>query len=141
MRPEDLEGIIKIENAVQLHPWPKASFEQALRLKQFCVVVEDEGVITGYGVGLAGHGRTIAALTTPSANALYAAWEDEARHAGAPFMWAETELENAAARARLVRFGFQVTGTRPHFYGAGKDALVWQKPLEKNAAKQDAESA
>jgi ribosomal protein S18 acetylase RimI-like enzyme len=127
MKPEDLPQIMALENAVQLHPWPQAAFEQALRLGQTCLVYEEDGEVLGYGVADKGHGRTIAAKTIHAAGELYRTWFEAARAAGAPSLYAEIEGTNEAARARLQRFGFGKIGTRPSFYGPGLDAEVWSK--------------
>jgi len=128
MQFQDLDQILVLENQHQVHPWPRAVFEQALRLKQFCIVYEEEGDLTAYGVADKGHGRTICATTIEGADAIYHGWFSHAREVNAPTIYAEIETDNRAARIRLKRYGFTQTGSIPSFYGAGKAAQFWYRP-------------
>lgn len=133
MQESDLDTIVAMENELQPHPWPRAGFEQALRLKQHCMVYEEDGAIKGYGIADRGHGRTIAARSMKAAGYLYRAWFEHAAQAQAVILMAEIEADNAAARARLERFGFTHAGDRPHFYGAGCPAQVWSRPVTQSS--------
>jgi hypothetical protein len=128
----DLNQIIALEKAHQLHPWPKEAFEQALRIGHYCCVYEEghphdpEAVkITAYGVANKGHGRTICATGVEGADAIYKAWFDYGTAQGIKEYYAEIEPENRAARIRLKHFGFRLGGVRAHFYGIDKPAHAW----------------
>lgn len=130
----DLDAILIMEKQHQLHPWPREAFEQALRLKQYCCVYEEDYPhgpetvkITAYGVADKGHGRTICAIGVEGASAIYKAWFDYGAAIGAKEYYAEIEPENRAARIRLKHFGFELRGEIPHFYGLGKPAQVWAR--------------
>ena len=127
MLPEDLDQVMEMESR-QHKPWPRYGFGQAMRLGHYCPVVEDErGNILGYGVTDGGHGRNIYATSGRAALAIYKEWFSRAKELGAPVLWAETDKDNVAAIAMLVRFGFEKAGVRPSFYGAGIDAIVWTR--------------
>jgi ribosomal protein S18 acetylase RimI-like enzyme len=130
----DLDTIVSLEREHQLHPWPKAAFEQAIRLGQNCQVFEENGTITAYGVSNKGHGRTVMALSVAGADVMYRSWFE---HAGdAPFLWAQIEPENRAARVRLKRFGFEKAGRVPSLYGPGIDGEVWRKRTQEYRTDQ-----
>lgn len=138
MQLTDLDKIVELEQEHQLHPWPRAAFEQAIRLYQNCKVYEEDSVIIGYGVANGPHGRTIYASTIEAADALYVAWLESA---GTSIPWAQIEPENHAARVRLQRFGFARIGIVPSLYGPGINAEVWRKRTQEHTTEQGSKSA
>jgi len=149
MKIDDLDKIVALEKSLQVHPWPKIAFRQAIEIGQFCIVYEEpvnldggtEKHLIGYGVADRGHGRTIAALSMKAANALYGAWMRYAEQIGVEELYAELEASNEVARLRLERFGFQRAGERKHFYGVGSHAEVWTKRTEKTIDSQTSQAA
>jgi ribosomal protein S18 acetylase RimI-like enzyme len=137
---EDLDVVVVLDQEYQPNPWPRYGFARALELKQnFKVVVEngeDGEIILGYGISDGGHGRLIFARTMQAAGLLYRDWFRDAREKGATELTAQIEPSNTAARHRLERFGFQIKGERPHFYGVGKHAQVWSKKLPAEGEKE-----
>ncbi len=138
MTPQDLDQIMPIEQSVQPHAWPREAFLQAIALNQYCIVYEENNIIEAYGCSDYGHGRTIAATTVEGADAIYRGWLTAAREAGVDKVYAEIETTNRAARIRLKRFGFQMIGTKPNFYGVGQDAQVWERQTVQNDTEENA---
>jgi ribosomal-protein-alanine N-acetyltransferase len=128
MEEKDLDQIVVLEKLHQASPWPWISFVYAIRAGQECVVVERENEIIGYAVWDKGHGRTICAVSAKAALLLYQAWYSFVKNKGILEMNAETPENAIAPIAMLERFGFNRIGTRPSFYGAGINAIVWSRP-------------
>lgn len=129
MQSTDIDTVLCMEREKQSTPWPRASFEQVLRLQQWSVVAEEDGVIEGYAVAdmTNGHGRTICSVRPNVAIRLYQAWLDSAVAAGLPYVYVEVEEHNIRARQMLEHYAFQVIGVKPHFYGVNSSAVGYRK--------------
>jgi ribosomal protein S18 acetylase RimI-like enzyme len=131
MTSDDLDQVVKIEEDLQPHPWPRSAFEQAIKVGQrCCVVVDESGVIVGYGVADRGHGRTIAARNPFAAAKLYRDWFEYALNSGVEEVYAEIEPDNVFARVRLEKHGLEFVGIRPNFYGPSKPAEVYRRTIK-----------
>jgi len=50
MKDEDLADITRIEKRAYTHPWTMGIFKDCMRVGYYCQVLEQDGVIHGYGV-------------------------------------------------------------------------------------------
>lgn len=132
MLADDLGAVMELEQVRQVRAWPRVGFEQALRLKQFCVVAEDRGDVAGYFVAdmRDGHGRTICSIRPAVAVRLYKAWFEASAAAGLRHLYGEIEESNVRSIRMIEHYGFKKIGVRPHFYGVGKSAVAYYKVLE-----------
>jgi ribosomal protein S18 acetylase RimI-like enzyme len=55
--------------------------------------------------------------------------ENSSRTAGAAAMWLHVDAENAAAIRVYERSGYGVSGREEDYYGRGRAALIYAKPL------------
>jgi ribosomal protein S18 acetylase RimI-like enzyme len=127
MLPQDVPVCCEMMQQLQKHAWPPMSYDQALRLQQLCIVYEGTTGIRGYLVADKGHARSAVCREPFVVGPLYRAWVEHAQALGVTTLTAETDPENAPMKARLERYGFEIVGMRPHFFGAGLPAIVWAR--------------
>jgi ribosomal-protein-alanine N-acetyltransferase len=140
--PQDLEGVLAVDDASFTRPWTRAMYESeflnqatahlyVLRLPECRVagyiavwLVVDEVHINNVAVRPEYRGRGLGSAL------LTFALEEGARH-GAPRATLEVRRSNGAARRLYERFGFQVAGVRRDYYShPTEDALVlWREPV------------
>mgnify|MGYP000016847828 CR=1 FL=1 len=140
MTEDDLDGVMRIEEACYDFPWGPGIFNDCMRVGYCCRVAELDGEIVGYailsfGAGEAhllnicvamdwqGRGVAGALLDGVMADALR-------RKAGTLFL--EVRPSNLAARRLYRSRGFREIGVRRHYYPADEgreDALVLSRGL------------
>ena len=140
MTDSDLDGVMAIESVIYTHPWTRGNFADALATGNECVVMEQQGVMTGYAVLASGAGE--AHLLNLS---IAAAWQrrglgrtllhyvmDLARAIKVHKMFLEVRCSNAAALALYAQAGFREIGVRRDYYPAHagrEDAIVLERVL------------
>jgi ribosomal-protein-alanine acetyltransferase len=138
----DLDAVVALERAIfPDDAWPRDKFEDDLSTPfAHFVVIESDGVITGYAIAQHLPGNDVADIQNIAvaaahrgeglgANLLDAlvAWCDS-RNASAVML--EVRADNETAQAMYATRGFQTIATRPGYYQpAGVDALVMRREV------------
>lgn len=139
MALDDLAAVQEIERLSFSTPWPAYALEQELtgnRLARYVVARAGEAIVAFAGVWLM---VDDAHITTFS---VHPEWRrrgvgqqlllgviDLAREIGARRLTLEVRATNEAAQRLYERFGFDVVGRRPAYYGDnGEDALIMTTP-------------
>jgi ribosomal-protein-alanine N-acetyltransferase len=140
MRADDLAAVIAIENVVYEFPWSQGNFADSILAGYCCRVLEQQGMLVGYGV------LTVAAGESHLLNLSIAAqWQrrglgrtllgcfvEEARRLGARILLLEVRPSNPAARALYESSGFELIAMRRAYYPAAQgkeDAIVMSLSL------------
>ena len=141
MLEADVETVAAIERAVHAHPWSHGNFVDSLASGYDCWIVECDGVIAGYIVGViaAGEAHLLNLSVAP-------AWQrrgigieltryfvELARLEGAEKLFLEVRPSNRPARALYRAVGFRRIGVRRGYYPAGEDredAIVMELVLQ-----------
>ena len=135
MRPEDLDEVMAIEDAIYSHPWTRGNFADSLRAGYDCRTWRLDGELLGYFILMAAAGEahllnlSIAARHQRSGHgrALLREVAELARRRRAGSIYLEVRPSNLAAQTLYARFGFRRVGVRKAYYPsqAGReDALV-----------------
>jgi ribosomal-protein-alanine N-acetyltransferase len=136
MQLEDLPSVVQIDQMSFSLPWPEGSFryEVAKNKAARCLVAEAEdhriaAMIVSWIIVDEVHIATFATHTEfrnqGIGSALLRAALEDAGSLGAVRALLEVREGNAAAQAMYRRFGFEVTGRRPHYYrDNGETALL-----------------
>lgn len=137
----DLDAVVAIESEWSPTPWSRATFrnELAIAFSRSTVVVApaSPGEVWGYLVRwfVAGDVRLLAlAVRRDRRRRGLGRWMldallEEARKGNAACVTLEVAAENHAARALYASRGFCVVGRRGDYYGAGRDALLFDLRL------------
>jgi [ribosomal protein S18]-alanine N-acetyltransferase len=139
--PEDLDGVLAVDDACFTYPWTRADYERELAAPERCFIV----VARAPGVRVAAycsfwrifdeiHINNFAVLPALRRQGLGAALLAhvlaEGRRLGAPKATLEVRQSNEAAIQLYERAGFRRAGTRRHYYAKPlEDALIlWFEP-------------
>lgn len=137
-----LDAVMAIEVRAYPFPWSRGNFVDSIAAGYLtCCLVDDDGVLLGYLVAMAGFEEWHLLNVTVSpdhqgrglAQRLLRALEDHARASAATWIWLEVRPSNGRARALYARWGFEEVGVRRDYYpdggGRREDALVLRCPV------------
>ena len=135
MTAADLDSVCAIEQRIYPFPWSRGNFVDSMNSGYFCTILEDAGVIAGYGIFTAAAGESHLLNLSIDASfqrrgygrALLLHHADLARSLGAKSLLLEVRPSNAAARALYAAEGFEQIAVRRAYYPAGdtrEDALL-----------------
>lgn len=141
MRESDLDAVMEIELRAYPFPWTRGIFLDCLRAGYFAPVLEQDGVIVGYGVlSIAvDEGHVLNVCVDPSRQSrgwgrlLLGELLQWARRHAARRVFLEVRPSNTSAVALYHSEGFNEIGRRPRYYPAAnngrEDALVMAMEL------------
>lgn len=140
MSADDLEAVIAIELAAYEFPWTPGIFADCLRAGYRAWVVDQGGMVCGYGLlsAAAGEAHVLNVCIDPGqrrnglARLLMARLLDDARALGAQRVFLEVRPSNTGAVALYEDLGFNLVSRRPNYYPAAhgrEDALVMAMEL------------
>lgn len=140
MREDDLDAVVAIEQRAYPFPWTRGIFRDCLRAGYPAWLVEEAGVIAGYGVlsVAADEAHILNVCTAPEAQGrghgrrLLRALVQLARGHGAQRLFLEVRPSNPQAIALYHAEGFNEIGRRPRYYPAKdgrEDAIVMAMEL------------
>lgn len=135
MTRADLDAVNEIEQRSYPYPWTRGIFQDCLRVKYRCHVLEVDAAIAGYGIvsqpGDEAHLLNLCVHQDYRRGGLAALLLDflmrEASLGGADRMFLEVRPSNKAAVALYRGSGFRIIGRRPGYYPAKEgreDAVV-----------------
>ena len=124
MNRDDLDQVLAIENQAYGFPWARGIFEDCLRARYRCVVLERDGAVIGYGVMMTAVGEShVLNLCIADewrcrglGETLLRFLLDEARQTFSMRALLEVRPSNAAALALYRRLGFEKIGVRRRYY-------------------------
>ena len=136
----DVDAVYDIELAAYPFPWAKSIFEKAVSSTKYTVVVEDKGVICGYGVVsyIVGEAELLNICVSPTAQGrgigkqLLSHLVKQAAQSGNTDMYLEVREGNDPAIQLYTALGFNEVGRRPNYYPSSsgrEDALLMALPL------------
>ncbi len=135
MREDDLDAVMEIERRAYPFPWTRGIFRDCLRAGYPAWVLDDGGVLAGYGLLsiAAGEAHILNVCAAPEAQRrghgrqLVRTLLQQARGRGAQRVFLEVRPSNTAAIALYHAQGFNEIGRRPRYYPAAngrEDAIV-----------------
>ena len=140
MLPADLKAVARIEHAAYRYPWSHGIFRDCLLAGYQCLVLEADGLVTGYGVMsvASGEAHILNLCVHPSSQRMgygrqllnELLYKSEKLNADRVFL--EVRPSNEAALALYESAGFERIGTRPSYYQADygrEDAIVLARAL------------
>ena len=150
MTLEDVSAVANIEAAAYEFPWSRGIFRSCIDNGHHCWVLEQGGMVIGYGVLSTGAGEAhilnvcVAPLHQGRGHGAYLLQRvlDLARWHHAQRVFLEVRPSNELAHAMYGRAGFSEIGHRPNYYPARRgreDAIVMAMELLP-PNKSDAES-
>lgn len=136
----DLEAVTAIERQAYEFPWSRGIFVDCLRVPYVCEVLEEDGLVAGYGImSVAADEAHLLNLCVHAAarrRGLGGFMLDHllrrAAAEGARAVFLEVRPTNAQAIALYLRAGFARVGVRRNYYRAARaheDALVLARRL------------
>ena len=140
MREADLDAVMLVEERAYPYPWTRGIFRDCLRAGYPMWLLEQQGVIVGYGVLsiAAGEAHVLNLCTAPDHEGqglgarMLQALLKIARGHGAQRVFLEVRPSNPRAIALYQRSGFNEIGRRPRYYPARdgrEDAIVMAMEL------------
>ena len=135
MSEEDIEAVMHVENRAYEFPWSEAIFRDCLRVGYCCWVIEQDGVLIGYGVMSVAVGEShILNLcidpdyqSTGLGKKLLVHLLATAQEHNANMTFLEVRPSNFAAIKLYLGSGFDEIGSRRNYYPAKlgrEDALI-----------------
>jgi ribosomal-protein-alanine N-acetyltransferase len=135
MTLEDLDAVFAIEQTVQVYPWTRGNFADALSNEYVCCVDESDGEIRGYAVmmplldeaELLSVGVAAGQQRKGLGRAMLREMLDVAREKNIRRVFLEVRASNAAALALYRSAGFVEIGLRRDYYrnaGGYEDAIT-----------------
>lgn len=135
MKESDLADIICIEQNAYTHPWTIGIFRDCLRVGYYCQVLEQDGIIHGYGVmsEAVGEAHVLNVCVHPDSQCaglgrmLVDHLVASARRMGAEIALLEVRPSNRVAIGLYHDMGFCEVGTRRNYYpskNGREDALI-----------------
>lgn len=136
--PDDLPGLVTLEQEAFSDPWPPVSIQEALADERYIVLVAHSSRVI--------HGSVIASVARDEGEigrlAVAAAWRrhgigssllqaalDECSRRGVVRIFLEVRAPNQSACSLYEKIGFQRVGLRRRYYQNGEDAVVMEKLL------------
>ncbi|MFT7111328.1 MAG: ribosomal-protein-alanine N-acetyltransferase [Psychrobacter glaciei] len=143
MTVQDIDSIFEIEKLAYPFPWSKSLFEQAVQSTKYCVVLELDNKIAGYGIisFVVGEAELLNLCIAPAlqgkglANKLLTHLLEYAANIDNHEMFLEVRVSNAAAIHLYDKIGFNEIGRRKNYYptvGGKEDAILMAAPLFKD---------
>ena len=140
MREDDLDAVMRIEELAYAFPWTRGIFRDCLRAGYGAWVLEQDGVLIGYGVLsiAADEAHVLNLCTSPDAQGrghgrrLLRTLVAQARGRGVQRLFLEVRPSNPQAMALYEAEGFNEIGRRPRYYPAHdgrEDAVVMAMEL------------
>jgi [ribosomal protein S18]-alanine N-acetyltransferase len=141
MMPEDIPGVMQIENAAYQFPWSDGIFRDCLRVGYVCCVAELDGIV-GYSIMSTGAGEAhVLNLCVAEAYRnrgigaqMLAHLMEFARVLGVSEAFLEVRPSNTSAIRLYLSAGFAQIGVRRGYYqavGGREDAVVLRRMLAK----------
>lgn len=127
----DLPSVLRIEQAVQSHPWRESHFVNCLQQSGFALVAVNEANLVGYGLVSQGGGEAdlLNLAVVAECQGRGVATQLLRRlisHAAtvADTLFLEVRESNGSAQALYEKMGFNQVGERPNYYPAqrGREA-------------------
>ncbi len=148
MREQDLDQVLRIEEASYQHPWSRGIFRDCLRVGYHCRVYIREEEILGYTVHsvAVGEAHLLNLCVSPAhrsrghGRALLRHVLQEAGEQGARVLFLEVRASNRVAQALYHSEGFNEVGRRFDYYPAGQgreDALVFARTLGEHSTMEE----
>lgn len=143
MTAQDIDSIFEIEKQAYPFPWSKSLFEQAVQSTKYCVVLELNNKIAGYGIisFVVGEAELLNLCIAPAlqgkglANKLLTHLLEYAANIDNHEMFLEVRVSNTAAIHLYDKIGFNEIGRRKNYYptvGGKEDAILMAAPLFKD---------
>jgi ribosomal-protein-alanine N-acetyltransferase len=140
MRDEDLTVVMAIEGQVYPHGWTEGIFRDCLRVQYSCWVLEQQGVIIGYGIMsvAVGEAHILNIAIAPGnqsqglGRGLLMHLLQTGRGHGAETAFLEVRSSNRIALRLYESSGFHQVGLRRGYYPANKgreDAVIMARDL------------
>ncbi|MCK7593631.1 ribosomal protein S18-alanine N-acetyltransferase [Pseudomarimonas salicorniae] len=140
MQEHDIDRVLEIEREAYDFPWTPGIFRDCLRGGYGCWVVEQAGVVIGYGIlnVAAGEAHILNVCISPQAQGeghgrhLVRRLIDLSRWQRAERVFLEVRPSNPRAIALYHSLGFNEIGRRPRYYpahGGREDAIVMAQEL------------
>jgi ribosomal-protein-alanine N-acetyltransferase len=140
MTEADLDGVLRIEREVHVHPWTLGNFSDALRSKYECKVYEKDGIMLGYAVLMLAVDEAELLDIAIGAQHQRQGWGRKlleemmalARRRDMRRMVLEVRASNAVAIGLYRRAGFADIGLRRDYYPAEhgrEDAILMGREL------------
>ena len=135
MREDDLDAVMEIERRAYPFPWTRGIFRDCLRATYPAWVLEDGGVLAGYGLLsiAAGEAHILNLCSAPEARGrglgrhMLRLLLQQARGRAVQRVFLEVRPSNTGAIALYHAEGFNEIGRRPRYYPAAhgrEDAIV-----------------
>ena len=147
MTPNDIDGVLGIEQAAYEFPWSRGNFMDSLSAEHPSQLLRDaQGCVLGYFVAM--HGvdeiHLLNLTVAPAAQGrghgrhLLGAVVELGQRSSARQLWLEVRRHNERAQRIYTRFGFRVSGVRRAYYpadrGRREDAVVMSLSIAPCAA-------
>jgi len=139
MMERDIDEIMRLEKSAHSHPWRRSSFEDCLKGRQKCWVVEYKHKIVGYVVVTHGGGDAellnLAVSPEMQRKGIGRLLLDHAMtliHGKADMLFLEVRVSNRKAIELYSREGFFEVGNRKNYYptvNGYEDALLMARQL------------
>jgi ribosomal-protein-alanine N-acetyltransferase len=135
MTPQDIDGVLLVEQQSFSQPWSRRAFEAEMEdnnLAQYLVLEDNEKIVGYAGLWLIvdeAHVTNIAVLPAYQGQGLgeklLTSLIQQAKNLGAASMTLEVRLSNDVARSLYTKLGFVIRGSRRQYYSETKeDALI-----------------
>ncbi|MDE2366235.1 MAG: ribosomal protein S18-alanine N-acetyltransferase [Betaproteobacteria bacterium] len=140
MAPSDLDAVVAIEREVFLFPWTRGNFSDSINSGYYCLVLDLDGRIFGYGVMTIGAEEAHLLTLSIAAGSQRKGWGERllrhfiqiAMEQRARSMFLDVRESNHAATRLYERIGFRQVGRRRDYYpamGGREDSLVMELML------------
>jgi [ribosomal protein S18]-alanine N-acetyltransferase len=136
----DLDAVVAIEREVFLFPWTRGNFSDSVQSGYYCVVLEQDGHLFGYGVMIIGPEEAHLLTLSVAAESQRKGWGElllrhfihvaKKKHARSMFL--DVRESNQAAARLYERIGFKQIAKRKDYYpamGGREDSLVMELML------------
>lgn len=141
LRPEDIDAVVRIEEASYPYPWTRGIFVDCLEIGYACFGLQLGQELAGYSIHhwAAGECHLLNLCIHPDwqrhgfGSILLEHAITHAQAAGCGVMYLEVRPSNPSAGRLYERRGFQVIGTRPAYYRSDRgreDATVMRLELQ-----------
>ena len=136
----DLDAVVAIEREVFLFPWTRGNFSDSIDSGYHCLVLEQNGYLSGYGVMIIGPEEAHLLTLSVAAESQRKGWGELllrhfihiAKEQRARSMFLDVRESNHAAARLYERIGFKQIAKRKDYYpamGGREDSLVMELML------------